>query len=208
MAEMQLPNCFQRYLRYAIATDFRYFEFFDDQKFKLFLLVEFKDAKNAHEFEQEMQDDNLGIEFGPTDPKSRYATMRGFKAAVSPTTFHSWNDHVDRVELSLPVKPTAPERINRADLRHRSASAHPTDLLIGVIDDGCPFAAAQFVKFISGAAAGTRVLGVWDQNPDREPIVYGNAEFGRLLPDFNYGLEFLRDSAPPGTGLRKIGLNE
>src|SRR5262245_44473033 len=190
MAEMQFPNCFQRYLRYAIATGFRHFKSFDDQKFKLFLLVEFKDAKHAYMFEQEMHDDNLGIEFGPTDPKSRYATVRGFKAAVSPSTFDSWNHHVDRVELSLPVKPTARERINRADLLDRRASAHPTDLLIGVIDDGCPFAAAQFVKFISGAAAGTRVRAIWDQNPDREPIVYGNTEFGQLLLDFNYGLEF------------------
>ena len=31
MAEMELPNCFGPYLRYAIATDFKYFESFDDR---------------------------------------------------------------------------------------------------------------------------------------------------------------------------------
>ena len=207
------PKCFGPYLRYAISTDFKYFEFFDDRYFKLFLLVEFKSAMDAREFEEEMDDDKRddkpGIEFGPADPDSRYATIRGFKAAVRPPTFGSWNNHVSRVELSLPVKPTARQRIKRATLRDRTESTLPhTDLLIGVIDDGCPFAAAHFVKFISGAAAGTRVLGIWDQNPDREPIVDSNTEFGKLLSDFNYGLEFLRDSEPPGTGLRKIGLNE
>ena len=59
-------------------------------------------------------------------------------------------------------------------------------------------------------AAGTRVRGIWDQNPDRNPIrVDSNTEFGELLSsDFNYGLEFLRDSEPPSPAVRKIGLNE
>ena len=217
MAEMELPNCFDPYLRYAIATDFKYFEFFDDDDFRLFLLVEFKDAKNAAQFEKEMtaMDDNHdgkpGIEFGPAHRKSRYATIRGFKAAVGPPTFGSWNDHVSRVELSLPVRPTAPQLIRRAVLRDRTPSVYrPTDILIGVIDDGCPFAAAHFVKSILGVAAGTRVRGIWDQNPDRNPIrVDSNTEFGELLSsDFNYGLEFLRDSEPPSPAVRKIGLNE
>jgi hypothetical protein len=217
MAEMEFPNCFEPYLRYAIATDFKYFESFDDKDFRLFLLVEFKGAKHAAPFAREMiaMDDNHdgkpGIEFGPADPKSRYATIRGFKAVVGPPTFGSWNDHVSRVELSLPVKPTSRELVRRATLRDRTPSVYqPTDLLLGVIDDGCPFAAAHFVKFILGVAAGTRVRGVWDQNPDRNPIrVDSNTEFGELLSsDFNYGLEFLRDSEPPGTSPRKIGLNE
>ena len=38
---------------------------------------------------------------------SRYATIRALKAAVRPPTFGSWNNYVSRVELSLPVKPTA-----------------------------------------------------------------------------------------------------
>jgi hypothetical protein len=211
------PACFGPYLRYAIVTDFKYFESFDDKDFRLFLLVEFKDAKHAAQFEKEMtamddsHDRKPGIEFGPADPNSRYATIRGFKAAVGPPTFDSWNDHVSRVELSLPVKPTARQLVRRAILRDRTSSVYrPTDLLIGVIDDGCPFAAAHFIKSILGVAVGTRVRGVWDQNPNRNPIqVDSNTEFGELLSsDFNYGLEFLRDSEPPGTSPRKIGLNE
>jgi hypothetical protein len=205
------PKSFGPYLRYAISTDFKYFKFFDDKNFKLFLLVEFKDAGHAAAFEREMQDERLGVEFGPTDPKSRYATIRGFKAAVGSPTFPSWNNHASRVELSLPVKPTAEVLIRRATLRDRTASTHPpTGVLIGLIDDGCPFAASHFVKFVGGAAAGTRVRGIWDQNPNRSPIrVDNNTEFGELLSaDFNYGLEFLRDTQAPGMGLRKMGLND
>ena len=47
MAEAELPSCFDPYLRYAIATNFKYFELFDDKNFKLFLLVEFKDAAGS-----------------------------------------------------------------------------------------------------------------------------------------------------------------
>jgi hypothetical protein len=221
MAE-ELPSCFDPYLRYAIVTDFKYFEFFDDTNFKLLLLVEFKDAEHAAEFEQEMTDDKFdkddekpGIEFGPTDPNSRYAslytTIRAFKAAVGPPTFPSWNRHVSRVELSLPVRPTKTEKpVARAILRDRTASKDPpTSLLIGVIDDGCPFAAAQFLKSPSSPAASTRLRGIWDQNKGKTPIqVDPTIVFGETLSDFNYGLEFLRDSQAPGTGLRKIGLNE
>jgi hypothetical protein len=215
MAETDLPSCFGPYLRYAIMTDFKYFKSFDEKDFKLFLLVEFKDAEHATALENEMDDDQHhhdkpGIEIGPTNPNSRYTTIRAFKAAIGPPTFRFWNEHVSRVELSLPVKPAVKRFIERAALRDRKASKYqPTDVLIGVIDDGCPFTAAHFVKFISGAPAGTRVRGIWDQNQGRSPIsVDSNTEFGEVLSDFNYGLEFLRDSEPQGTGTRKIGLDD
>ena len=210
MAE-EWPSCFGPYLRYAISTDFENFESFDNRSFKLFLLVEFVDDKAAHAFDQEMADDRFDdkpdIEFGPTDPNSRYATIRGRKAAVGQPTFHCWNKYVSRCELSLPVKPRVAASIKRSILRNRTASDEPvTDLLIGVIDDGCPFAAAHFLK--SGGAH-TRVRGIWDQDKDpaRNPIPAGpNAEFGERLPDFAYGLEFLRDSS--GTNPQKVGLND
>ena len=43
-------------------------------------------------------------------------------------------------------------------------------LLIGVLDDGCPFAAAQFLKTSANAAVGTRVRAIWDQNQGKEPV--------------------------------------
>ena len=210
MAE-EWPSCFGPYLRYAIATDFKNFESFDNKGFKLFLLVEFMDGKAAAAFEREMDDDRYDdkpdIEFGPTDPNSRYATIRGRKAAIGRPTFPSWNKYVSRVELSLPVKPRVAASIKRSYLRNRKASVEPvTDLLIGVIDDGCPFAAAHFLK--SGGAH-TRVRGIWDQDkdPNRNPVPAGpNAEFGERLIDFGYGLEFLRDTS--GTNPQKIGLND
>ena len=51
MPEDRLPSCFDPYLRYAISTDFRNFQFFDEQHkfydenhFRLFLFVEVKHA--------------------------------------------------------------------------------------------------------------------------------------------------------------------
>jgi hypothetical protein len=215
MAE-QLPGCFGPYLRYAISTDFKNFASFDNKSFRLFLLVEFKDAKMAAAFAREMADDRHkdkpDIEFGPTDLNSRYATMRGSKAAIGQTTFSQWNNYVSRVELSLPVKPNVEASPERIILRDRTASAEPpTDLLIGVIDDGCPFAAAHFLKAVSGGGVSTRVRGIWDQDqdPNRVPIpVDSTTEFGERLTDFKYGLEFLRDTQSPGTGPRKMGLND
>ena len=55
MAQMELPNCFDPYLRYAIASDFKYFEFFDARNFKLSLLVEFRTVELAKTFKTDMK---------------------------------------------------------------------------------------------------------------------------------------------------------
>lgn len=199
----ELPKSFDPYLRYAIGSDFKNFEFFDEQNSKLFLFVELKTAELADDFKTAMSRHGLGAEFGLTSPNSRHLTMRAYRAAVAEESYQAWNDNVSRVELSLPLKPTA---IEKGAFRNRSASAAaPTSLLIGVIDDGCPFAAAQFVKWTAGVATGTRVLGIWDQNEDpaRAPIPVGADFFGEKPFDFNYGLEFFRES---GAGV--IGLDD
>jgi hypothetical protein len=76
-------------------------------------------------------------------------------------------------------------------------------LLIGLLDDGCPFAASQF-----SMASGTRVRGIWDQDrPD--PINMDDSSgirvFGEPVGDFGYGVEFLRDFA---ASTQQIGLDE
>nr|WP_166475289.1 hypothetical protein [Bradyrhizobium symbiodeficiens]QIP00937.1 hypothetical protein HAU86_14500 [Bradyrhizobium symbiodeficiens] len=196
----ELPTCFDPYLRYAIASEFKNFEFFDEQKSKLFLLVELKRADLASDFMRAMSPHCFGAEFGRISPNSRYLTMRAYKKAVE-ANFQAWNDNVFRVELSLPSEPTAIQKSVRLD--RFSSEQPPTSLLIGVIDDGCPFAAAQFVKRIAGVATGTRVRGVWNQNEhaDRVPIPAGADVFGEKPFDFNYGLEFLRDSVSGVVGL-------
>ena len=104
------------------------------------------------------------------------------------------------MELSLPVKPEpVPPDILR---RHRwqIGEKQMGELLIGVIDDGCPFAAAQFLT-----GSGTRVRGIWDQNRNKLPIAVGARLLGQVPFDFKYGVEFLRDFANPGS---QIGLDE
>ena len=204
----ELPICFDPYLRYAIASDFKDFEFFDAENYKLSLLVEFTTVELATTFSTDMKSDHA-IEFGPADHDSRYATIRAHKSVVTdPATFPTWNKCVSRVELSLPVKPvpvTGPPRFHR----HRWAEGRREmgELLIGVLDDGCPFAAAQFLT-----ASGTRVRGIWDQDRNRQPVATGAGVFGQVPDDFEYGVEFLRDFAttttPPQIGLDEwIGLH-
>jgi hypothetical protein len=211
--ERGLPKCFQTYLRYAISTDFRNFEFFDERTFSLLLLVELKRGKKAADFEKEMAqfDAALGPQFGPEfgpHVDLRYVTLRASKATVlEREAVAIWNEFVSRVELSLPVKPSdLPSFRTTRKIIPRFKGAK--ELLIGVLDDGCPFAAAQFLTTLANNSVNTRVRGIWDQNRDKPPAtVSGNREFGQEPTDFQFGLEYLRDlAAPPVTN--QVGLNE
>ena len=125
------PSCFGPYLRYAIDSDFENFSadfekkmrIFDEVRFRLFLLVELKDAAFVRPFEKAMgAREEFGTEFGPDVGKTRYATMRCLKAAVTNklVAHPIWREFVSRVELSLPVKPSSPTMFNKkADLVDR-----------------------------------------------------------------------------------------
>lgn len=215
MADRQLPSCFDPYLRYAIASDFANFASFDQRTFRVFLLLEFKSLKAASDFEDAITKPEYEVEFSPVDRSSRYTTMRARKNVVtnafkdpgkdaSPdqdALFNAWNDHVSRVELSLPLIPTDNKPLARRVLNRRHG-VNPPELLIGILDDGCPFAASQFLR--TGGTTGTRVLGIWDQN--NRPPIGSVPQFGQILADFNYGVEFLRGSIAGSPGI--IGLDD
>ena len=110
------PKCFDPYLRYAIATNFRTFEFFDEKKkFKLFFLVELNEGIQGKAFATAMNNHNssFAVEVGPlaqVEKNTRYATMRSNKAAVTGLDSQAvsiWETYVSRVELSLPLKTLA-----------------------------------------------------------------------------------------------------
>ena len=96
-----ISSCFGPYLRYAI--DFRLrqlrtdlenfgkkFRSFDEDHFRLLLLVELKGAEVVSAFEKEMEEgDEFGTEFGPDVGETRYVTMRCRKAAVTDRQRHS-----------------------------------------------------------------------------------------------------------------------
>ncbi len=204
----QYPKCFDPYLRYAISTEFRDFEFFEESR--LFFLVEFKQAGAAGDFEHAMIAPNppgqphpdRAVEVGPADEETRYVTVRGKRAAVEPSAFYIWENFVSRVELSLPLKPSSPVVRFKKTVFDRSDQLKdpPGSLLIGVLDDGCPFAAAHFLKASASTYASTRVRAIWDQNQSKQPIeIYDSQHkhrfFGQTLRDFGYGLEFWRDFA-------------
>jgi hypothetical protein len=218
------PSSFGPYLRYAIDSDFENFltdfeDFgekfrrFGEDRFRLFLLVELKRAELVRRFENAMNErDEFGTEFGPDVGETRYVTMRCRKAAVTDrhVAFRIWRQYVSRVELSLPVMPSSPtERIRKARLvdRYDEGEDPPGSLLIGMLDDGCPFAAAHFLNVLSTGGVSTRVRGIWDQNQDKQPVRINGRDFGMELTDFGYGLEYRRDFAspvPPG----QIGIDE
>ena len=63
------PKCFDAYLLYAIWTGFEYFSFFNETKFKLFLLTEFKKAGQADDFAEKMNRalSERAVDLGPAD---------------------------------------------------------------------------------------------------------------------------------------------
>jgi hypothetical protein len=218
------PSCFGPYLRYAIDSDFenfstdfedfgKKFPFFDEHRFRLLLLVELKQAELVRKFESAMgARDEFGTEFGPDVGKTRYVTMRCRKAAVTNQfgAFRIWREFVSRVELSLPVMPSSPTvRIKKASIvdRYDEGNDPPGSLLIGMLDDGCPFAAAHFLKTLSTSTISTRVRGIWDQNQEKLPVAVNGRFFGMELTDFRYGLEYRRDFAP-GVEPQQMGLDE
>jgi hypothetical protein len=216
MPKGDLPKCFDPYLRYAISTGFTNFQFFDaGNKHKLFFLVEFRQVDMATAFQNRMRKAGFRVELGPAAETTRYATLRTDTAAVlNPSAFRIWDEYVSRVELSLPVKPSGSVAFTKRKIvrRFRHGKARSASLLIGLLDDGCPFAAARFLKN-QNPGASTRVRAIWDQDQGKQPIEVKDSSgaqclFGQKLLDFAYGLEFLRDSAAPGPPLRQVGLDE
>jgi hypothetical protein len=199
-----LPKCFGPYLRYAIVTEFRNFTMSDDQKQKLFLLVAFKRAGSASAFVEAMRREaSVDVELGPDSEQRCFATLFTNSAGVTRhATAAIWDAFVDQVELSLPIKRAAgTKRRHRVQPRHhRAPHAPPGPVLIGLLDDGCPFATARYLR----GPNSTRVRGIWDQNRGKSPISFpdnqGNMrQFGTIPADFLYGLEFRRGPLPPSS---------
>lgn len=212
------PKCFDPYLRFAITTKFRPFRPFDGQ-LRLFLLGEFKEPATKavkQAFIQEMGAAEVsGIEYGPADEKTRYVTLRtGQDAVQNEAALEVWDRFFTRVSLSLPLKASKiGPLVDRSKL-----SIAPGQLLIGVIDDGCPFAAAQFLNISTSGVPSTRVLAIWDQDPNRKIVQFPDStntlcNFGETPFGFNYGLEYLRVSETAAAALalnkpRRLGLDE
>jgi hypothetical protein len=160
-------KCFGPYLSYAIATHFRNFEVsysYDDNHFKLLLLVEFKEGVNWKKFTDAMTaasfDVYLGYRINPAEKNSRYATVHCKKKAVGSGAVSIWEKYASRVELSLPMKEA--EAKLEFDRSPQLQHGIRRKILMGVLDDGCPFAADRFLR--TDRDMGTRVWAIWDQN--------------------------------------------
>jgi Subtilase family len=95
---------------------------------------------------------------------------------------------VERFELQMPLIPLRSipievKKIPVARPSHRSRKA-TGDILIGVIDSGCPFAHRSLR---SSSGTGTRLIGIWDQ--DASPAFTAEGNGGFCPPDLGYGCE-------------------
>jgi hypothetical protein len=221
----QYPKCFGPYLLYAISTEFDYFKFVDEDKdFELFLLIEFKTTGPGGEFSRQQARefvDKINKFLPPSEPayltpaddNAPYRTLIASIAAVTTTEDRQeslsdlWDQFASRVELSMPMKRSGLPRGAKPevdDQRKRSPAKKKTSpekkLLIGILDDGCPFAAAQFLNVSASGDPTTRVRAIWDQNVGKNPIPVGTSHFGQA---YSFGLEYRRESS---TG--QIGLDE
>ena len=212
------PKCFGPYLLYAISTGFENFEFSDEKRssFRLFFLAEFNEAGQESEFAKEMKEARFSIVIDPADDHIPYATLHTDKEAVvnavsGTDAFKIWEKYVSRVELSLPLVPSELVELRESLVERWQMDQGPTgSLLVGILDDGCPFAAAHFLR----TPTSTRVLGIWDQNQGKTPVEINDRNgngclFGQEPTDFKYGLEFRRHPGlSASTSLRQMGLDE
>jgi hypothetical protein len=216
----RFPKCFGPYLQYAISTSFKDFEFFDEKAgFRLFLLVELRKAGEQTTFVSALNNELSGDREPPRDhPGSPgdpvviglvnddvpFVTLRASTRAVTPIesgdrVFCLWDRFVCRVELSLPMKLVqAPPPVRSRTRNQRWEAGKSKSLLVGIMDDGCPFAAAQF---LGAAGTGTRVQGIWDQNRGRDLVRVNGVPFGHASLDFAFGSEYGRDSTSTEIGL-------
>src|SRR3569833_432165 len=213
----RFPKCFGPYLRYAILSSFRDFEFIDEKAgHRLFLLAEFNKTGQQKEIVNALNQQLSGdqrqahdlsdgpdppVDLGPASDDIPFATLRTSTEAVTPIEpgtplFCLWERYVSRVELSLPMKVVVPPAAESRTVNTHWSAGTSKPLLIGIMDDGCPFAAAQFRK-----GSDTRVRAIWDQNRDRQPVQVNGSSFGQQLSDFTYGLEYLRGSTSSQIGL-------
>ena len=211
------PKCFGPYLLYAISTGFENFEFSDEKRsgFRLFFLAEFKRPGRETKFAGEMKGAGFSVVIGPADDNIRYATLHTDKGAVvdavsGTDAFKIWEKYVSRVELSLPLVPSGLVEFREGLVERWHKDHGPTgSLLVGILDDGCPFAAHRL-----RGKTGSRVLGIWDQNQGKKPVKVKDRKgkaclFGQEPTDFKYGLEFRRHPGlSASTPLRQMGLDE
>jgi hypothetical protein len=133
---------------------------------------------------------------GPREPDRFARALMGFDR---------WDEFVVQIEVVLPVTPQP--IAGQPWASDIAATARPkanSPVLLGVIDDGCPFAHWRFRR-----GQTTRVLAVWDQNK-RPPVQVSGAaaqRFGRVPFDFQVGLEFWRDQSTSGA-VTVLGLND
>jgi hypothetical protein len=120
-----------------------------------------------------------GLHFRAAPPKSAFLTGRATRAALQVLLK---DKRVRRVVLAEPLLPPRGSRLRRGDAPRvplpapRLHSARRSELLLGIVDNGCPFAHQELRD-----DDGTRVVSLWDQD--------GNvgAGLGDVPHDFGYG---------------------
>lgn len=193
------PACFGPYLRYAIDTEFKYFKP-TSPDVRIALLVELRPHVSAQKFFDAIHRARPPLRgdaiVGPTEDDAPYVSVRGGQEIVCDARWRAlWDALALRVALTMPVHSVVDLLEVMPSLKYdKQRPRSQAHTVIAIIDDGCAFAHPCLRKL----GLGSRVFALWDQQ-SRPPIDImtptGPQRFGRLLPDFQYGLEFWRDDA-------------
>ena len=140
---------------------------------------------------------------------SARVTMQGLAALADAS--QGPGAFVARCELSQPIVPRRANVVPVATANALPARAMPAghaarlsgDTLIGIIDDGCAFAHADFTRWGDGGLPVSRVAVLWDQG---EPPAFRQAGVGHEPSAFFHGQEVWR-SYPSGLPALR-GLND
>ena len=195
----QLPECFGSALRLQVQTNFEALSIFRGAPWITLVITLRKDAP--------VQLDELVKPLGKTTGFAlhclpgtdiAYLTLRSDPEVLAPLAAMDWDGVATLVEQTLPIAMQRTEdHAWASDLLANSRPKATSRVLLGVIDDGAPFAHWRFRE-----GQRTRVLALWDQN-DRPPLEIaspaGLQRFGRVPFDFRWGLEFWRDDSVSGT---------
>ncbi|MBS0342083.1 MAG: hypothetical protein JSS56_16300, partial [Proteobacteria bacterium] len=201
------PACFDAYLRYALQTGFAYFSGTNAASPTVALLARLSQDVSLDDALAQLES-NGEVEFGPMDFRDtrmpfqpRFLTLRVPLALLDASLWSLWDLLFCWVTLSMPVG-SRPGLIGTRSIdpdRPKSQS----DTLLAVIDDGCPFAHQRL------RVAGTiksRVFAIWDQDTPKSPSTLP-VKFGKMPPDFKYGIEFRRATSVDSTG-QVLGIDD
>lgn len=198
----QLPECFGSALRLQVQTNFEALTIFRGAPWITLVLTLRKDGRTRLDELLGSQSPGSVARHDLPGTDIAFLSLRRTDEIADLLRNMAWDKVATWMEQTLPLVPQQTTFVPwHSDLDQIVRPKAQSKVLLGIIDDGCPFANWRFRN-----GQGTRILALWDQN-DRPPVqVSGQHRFGRIPFGFGAGLEFWRTDSLSG-GATVLGLN-